>query len=104
MGEVVDLDPIEVVEVNPRELEEALARRLQLRYPLKGLVLEAAQLLVGDHQKVAGATGGIKDLDRRKAIEQSVELGDAALGASRSCSRSSRKRGRSTFMMFSSDV
>src|SRR5680860_1175746 len=80
MGEVIDLDSVEVVEVNPRHVEEALAGRLQFRYPAKSLVLKFSQLLVSDHQEVARATGGIEDLDRRKPIEQSVELRDAVPG------------------------
>ena len=69
--EVINLNPVEILNPDPRLQQQLrLVIPAQLLQLLQDSVLQLAQLLIGDHQKIARPAGRIKHLNPRDPIQQ----------------------------------
>ena len=69
--EVINLNPVEILDPHHRIQQQLrLVVPAQLLQLLPNGVLQLAQLLIGDHQKIAGPAGRIKHLNPRDPIQQ----------------------------------
>src|SRR5487761_222879 len=80
-GPFANLDSVEGVHVHEGELRNIELRLIARKEQLEDFDFQEAQLAIGDNEKVAAATGGIKEAEPGELLMEASQLSPAVLGA-----------------------